>query len=74
MKDICRDLGISNATFCQWRSKYPGREASDPVPYSPIEFGKSLELGVTMGYIAIEKARKASGNAAPVRQNSDASG
>ena len=29
MKDICRELGISNATFYQWRSKYGGLEASD---------------------------------------------
>ena len=29
VKDICRELGISNATFYQWRSKYGGLEASD---------------------------------------------
>ena len=27
--DICREHGISNATFYQWRSKYGGMEASD---------------------------------------------
>lgn len=27
--DICREHGISNATFYQWRSKYGGLEASD---------------------------------------------
>ena len=29
VKDICRELGISSATFYQWRSKYGGMEASD---------------------------------------------
>jgi len=29
VKDIYRELGISNATFYQWRSKYGGLEASD---------------------------------------------
>jgi putative transposase len=27
--DICRNLGISEATFYQWKSKYGGIEASD---------------------------------------------
>ncbi len=29
VKDICRELGVSTATFYQWRSKYGGMEASD---------------------------------------------
>jgi putative transposase len=29
VKDICRELGVSPATFYQWRSKYGGLEASD---------------------------------------------
>ncbi len=29
VKNICRDLGVSPATFYQWRSKYGGLEASD---------------------------------------------
>ena len=29
VKDLCRGLGISSATFYQWRSKYGGMEASD---------------------------------------------
>lgn len=28
-KEICRDLGISEATFYNWKSKYGGMEASD---------------------------------------------
>jgi putative transposase len=29
VKDLCRELGISTATFYQWGSKYGGMEASD---------------------------------------------
>lgn len=29
VSDICREQGISTATFYQWRSKYGGMEASD---------------------------------------------
>jgi len=28
-QDICRDLGISRATFYKWKSKYGGLDASD---------------------------------------------
>lgn len=29
VSDICRSLGISEATFYQWKNKYGGMEASD---------------------------------------------
>lgn len=29
VSDICRDLGISEATFYNWRAKYGGMEVSD---------------------------------------------
>lgn len=29
VKDVIRELGVSQATFYQWRSKYGGMEASD---------------------------------------------
>lgn len=29
IKDICREAGISQATYYQWKSKYGGLEASD---------------------------------------------
>lgn len=29
VKDICRELGISEATFYNWKAKYGGMEASD---------------------------------------------
>ena len=29
VKDVCRQAGISQATYYQWKSKYGGMEASD---------------------------------------------
>ena len=29
IKDLCRQAGISTATYYQWKSKYGGMEASD---------------------------------------------
>ncbi len=29
IKDLCRQTGISSATYYQWKSKYGGMEASD---------------------------------------------
>lgn len=29
IEDLCRERGISNATYYQWKSKYGGMEASD---------------------------------------------
>lgn len=29
VKEVCREYGISNATFYKWKSKYGGMEASD---------------------------------------------
>ena len=29
MKDVCREHGISDATYYNWKSKYGGMEASD---------------------------------------------
>lgn len=29
VKDICRELGISEATFYNWKAKFGGMEASD---------------------------------------------
>ena len=29
IKDLCRQVGISSATYYQWKSKYGGMEASD---------------------------------------------
>jgi len=29
VKDMCREYGISNATYYNWKAKYGGLEASD---------------------------------------------
>ena len=29
IKDLCRQVGVSTATYYQWKSKYGGMEASD---------------------------------------------
>jgi putative transposase len=29
VKEICREIGISDATFYNWKAKYGGMEASD---------------------------------------------
>jgi putative transposase len=29
VKDVCRELGISDATYYAWKSKYGGMEAAD---------------------------------------------
>lgn len=37
VKEVCREHGVSNATYYKWKSKYGGMEASD------IERMKDLE-------------------------------
>lgn len=37
VKDICRELGISDATFYNWKSKYGGMDASDVVRFKDLE-------------------------------------
>ncbi len=39
VKDVCREYGISDATYYNWKSKYGGMEASD------IKRLKELETG-----------------------------
>ncbi|AKS21525.1 transposase [Xanthomonas campestris pv. campestris] len=29
VKDVCRELGISGATYCVWKPKYGGMEAAE---------------------------------------------
>jgi putative transposase len=38
VKDVCREYGISDATYYNWKSKYGGMEASD------VKRLKELEL------------------------------
>ena len=36
-KDVCRDLGISEATFYNWKAKYGGMEVSDVARMKTLE-------------------------------------
>ncbi len=40
-KDVCREHGISNATFYNWKSKYGGMEASDIKRIRDLEYENS---------------------------------
>lgn len=37
VKEICRELGISDATFYNWKAKYGGMEVSDVVKMKAME-------------------------------------
>jgi len=37
VKEICRELGISEPTFYNWKSKYGGMEASDVARMKELE-------------------------------------
>lgn len=37
VKDICRELGISEATFYNWKARYGGMEASDVAKMKELE-------------------------------------
>lgn len=37
VKEICRELGISDATFYNWKAKYGGMEASDVAKLKELE-------------------------------------
>lgn len=37
VKDICRQAGISTATYYQWKSKYGGLEASELRRFKELE-------------------------------------
>ena len=36
-KDVCRELGISEATFYNWKAKYGGMEVSDVAKMKSLE-------------------------------------
>ena len=37
VEDICRDLGISNGTFYNWRSKFAGMEVNEATRLRELE-------------------------------------
>ena len=53
--DICREHGISNATYYQWKSKYGGLEASDLKRLRDIEL-ENARLKKMYAELALENA------------------
>ncbi len=53
VKDIARDLGISEATFYNWKSKYGGMEASDVKRLKDLE-AEHAELKKMYAELSIE--------------------
>jgi putative transposase len=37
VKDICREIGISDATFYNWKAKYVGMEVKDVIKMRELE-------------------------------------
>ena len=55
VKDICRKHGISDATYCTWKSKYGGMEASDLKRMKEIE-AENSKLKRMYADLALENA------------------
>ena len=53
VKDICRELGISDATFYNWKAKYGGMEASDVAKMRELE-KENTELKKMFAEMSIE--------------------
>src|SRR5690625_106991 len=53
--DICREHGISSATYYQWKSKYGGLEASDPKRLRDID-AENAKLKRMYAELALENA------------------
>ena len=53
VKDISRELGISEATFYNWKAKYGGLEASDVAKMKELE-KENTELKKMFAEISIE--------------------
>lgn len=53
VKEICRELGISDATFYNWKAKYGGMEASDVTRLRELE-KENAELKKMFAEISLE--------------------
>lgn len=53
VKDICRELSISDATFYNWKAKYGGMEASDMAKMRELE-KENTELKKMFAEMSIE--------------------
>lgn len=53
VKDVCRERGISDATYYQWKSKYGGMEASDIKRLRELE-GENRKLKMMVADLSLE--------------------
>ena len=53
VQEICREHGISNATYYKWKSKYGGMEASDLKRLKELE-GENSKLKRMFADLALE--------------------
>lgn len=53
VKEICRELGISDATFYNWKAKYGGMQASDIAKMRDLE-KENTELKKMFAEMSIE--------------------
>ena len=53
VKEICREVGISDATFYNWKAKYGGMEASDVAKMRELE-KENTELKKMFAEMSIE--------------------
>jgi putative transposase len=53
VKDICREIGISDATFYNWKAKYGGMEANDIAKMRELE-KENTELKKMFAEMSIE--------------------
>ena len=53
VKDLCREIGISEATFYNWKAKYGGMEASDVAKMRELE-KENTELKKMFAEMSIE--------------------
>jgi putative transposase len=53
VKDVCREAGISDATYYQWKSKYGGLEASDLRRLKDLE-DENRKLKVMVADLSLE--------------------
>ncbi len=53
VKEICRELGISDATFYNWKAKYGGMEVSDITRMKDLEM-ENAELKKMFAEMSLE--------------------
>jgi len=53
VKDICREIGISDATFYNWKAKYGGMEASNVKRMKELE-AENVQLKSMYAEMSIE--------------------